>query len=340
MSAISFSVVNAFTSRPFGGNPAVVCVLNVSPLGIRPRNFHFLHSSALIPTARPLTRPLQTPADEPSDESKQKLAAEFNLSETAFPIPLAAGESPRTAKRWNLRWFTPANEVPLCGHATLATAHAIFSEGEREACRSKETSRSFTHYYGCFLRPFQSEDVGGMSKQITSVMIPEGTKVNAFAYSPESKKLLVVLDPTTTWYSFFLLIKGLILLVSAQLMQLEARSADLLRVNPTAEIVRGLAVGFAPHDAKAQGFANDFDYVLRYFSPWNGIPEDPATGSAQCLAAPVFGRLLGKKKLKAFQSFPGRGAEFFVDLECDEKRLKISGQAVTMFHGQIDSKIL
>ncbi|KAI6236466.1 Phenazine biosynthesis protein, PhzF family [Aphelenchoides besseyi] len=315
MSDTPFFTVDAFTSQPFLGNPAAVCVFKTD--------------------------------DEPSDEVKQQLAIEFNLSETAFPIP-KANELQHTAKRWSLRWFTPTNEVPLCGHATLATAHVIFNELgntndelEFETLSGLLTVRrqsdgylqldfprfkitilnTSSQFEGLF--PMET-DVDGVAKSIAELLTVNLTPAIGLAYSSESKKLIVIIDPKTT---------------RSQFLTIQPRSSELLRVNPTAEFVRGVIVAFAVNNPQAQGFDEDVDYVLRYFAPWNGIEEDPATGSAQCAAAPFFARLLKKQTLKGFQCYPKRGAKFLVDLNGDPKRLKISGRAVLIFRGHICSQV-
>ncbi|KAI6187135.1 hypothetical protein M3Y98_00209400 [Aphelenchoides besseyi] len=255
MSDIPFFTVDAFTSQPFSGNPAAVCVFKTD--------------------------------DEPSDEVKQQLAIEFNLSETAFPIP-KANELQQTAKRWSLRWFTPTNEVPLCGHATLATAHVIFNE-----LGNTNNELEFETLSGLLIVRRQSDgylqldfprfkitilntssqfeglfpmatDVGGVAKSIAEVLTANLIQTIGLAYSSESKKLIVIIDPKTTRSKF---------------LEMQPRSSELLRVHPTGERVRGVIVAFAVENPVAQGFDEDVDYVLRYLSPWNGIQEDPATGS-------------------------------------------------------------
>ncbi|KAJ1374128.1 hypothetical protein KIN20_036743 [Parelaphostrongylus tenuis] len=112
----------------------------------------------------------------------------------------------------------------------------------------------------------------------------------------------------------------------------------MLAYDPNGDFVRGVNVTLAPANARSQGFVDSedepYDYVCRCFAPWVGISEDPATGSAQCGLAPFWGKVLKKRKLYAFQSFPKRGAQFRLCLE-DDGRLSIIGQSVTVVKGQI-----
>ncbi|VDL80386.1 unnamed protein product [Nippostrongylus brasiliensis] len=142
--------------------------------------------------------------------------------------------------------------------------------------------------------------------------IPKNINVEAVAYACAAKKLIVVVDNETTKY--------------------------VCLYDPDGDLVRGLIVTLAPAHAKSQGFVDSeaipYDYVCRYFAPWVGIPEDPATGSAQCALAPFWGAILNKRNLYAYQSYPHRGAQFRVSLH-DSGRVAIYGQSVTVLEGQI-----
>jgi predicted PhzF superfamily epimerase YddE/YHI9 len=134
-------------------------------------------------------------------------------------------------------------------------------------------------------------------------------------------------------------------------MKIEVDGQKLLAVEK-GRYVRGVVLTLAPE--KSSGFDPKVDYYLRYFAPWNGINEDPATGSAQCGVAPFWSKLLkkthfkGKELLKssfnnlflAYQAFPTRGAELEVDLDDKNKRLKIYGRALTIFSGHFSSKLV
>ncbi|KIH66839.1 hypothetical protein ANCDUO_02835 [Ancylostoma duodenale] len=109
-------------------------------------------------------------------------------------------------------------------------------------------------------------------------------------------------------------------------------------LDPDGDFVRGVLVTLAPANAKIQGFIDfeeePYDYVCRYFAPWVGIDEDPATGSAQCALGPFWAAVLGKPILYAFQSYPNRGAQFRVQLR-DSNRLALLGKSVTVLQGQL-----
>ncbi|PIO66118.1 phenazine biosynthesis-like protein [Teladorsagia circumcincta] len=124
-----------------------------------------------------------------------------------------------------------------------------------------------------------------------------------------------------------------------ELSQISAKRADrMVKLDPDGEFTRGVIVTLAPLHARSQGFvdseAEPYDYVCRYFAPWVGIMEDPATGSAQCALAPFWGAILKKRSLYAFQSYPNRGAQFRINLQ-DSGRLSILGQSVTVLQGQL-----
>uniref|UniRef100_A0A7E4URZ9 Phenazine biosynthesis-like domain-containing protein n=1 Tax=Panagrellus redivivus TaxID=6233 RepID=A0A7E4URZ9_PANRE len=318
MSSYKSFIVDAFTNTPFAGNPAAVCFIE---------------------------KKLTT-------DKYQQIAAEFNLSETAFPVPLD-GESYQNASRFSLRWFTPTVEVNLCGHATLATAHAIFNEsgnandaitfetksGELTVSQDKEKKKlvmnfpQFTEWVA-----FESPLITPGTNQITTDIPRENAPefVNEFvklltpnatcaylALSTESKKLLIVLPDTVT---------------RNELLSLTPNAEQLLKVHDGSK-VRGVVVTVAPKDAKKQEFVDgndrEFDYVSRYFAPWVGIPEDPATGSSQSALAPFWAKAKGfNGPFYAYQCFPGRGALFNLELT-SSKRLNIVGQAVTVLRGEL-----
>ncbi|CAB3406448.1 unnamed protein product [Caenorhabditis bovis] len=306
-------IVDAFTTERFAGNPAAVC---------------------LIPQVL-------------ADVDYQKIAAEFNLSETAFPVPIGFTDY-KTCSQFNLRWFTPKTEVPLCGHATLATSHVIFNEiGNindeikfntksgvlvvRKSGNGPALEMNFPQYELTSVKFSHAENQlrGILSEfhappylcDIVKCVFPAETIVESVAYSALAKKLLIVIDPNTTKFEL-----EAIKIDSARMLQLHDGS-----------FVRGIAITVKPTSAINQGFTNSlnepYDYACRYFAPWVGIEEDPATGSAQCALAPLWAAITKSNKLYAFQSYPGRGAEFHLSLIDD--RVNIVGTSVTVMSGQI-----
>ncbi|VDM60347.1 unnamed protein product [Angiostrongylus costaricensis] len=308
-------IVDAFTRERFCGNQAAVCL--ISRVNLR-------------------------------DDEYQKISTEFNLSETAFPLPINGDF--RTASRFTLRWFTPSTEVDLCGHATLATSHVLFHEIGNTSSLIMFTTKSgdlmvekkehdllemnfpqYTitsiHFPGTenpLADIFSEFDAPPHVADLISSFIPSTINVESVAYASEAKKLIIVVDKETTNF---------------ELAEINANDCTkMLTFDPNGDFVRGVIVTLTPANSRSQGFVdseNDaYDYVCRYFAPWVGINEDPATGSAQCALAPFWGKILKIRELYAFQSFPNRGAQFKLCLE-DNCRLSIFGQSVTVVKGQI-----
>lgn len=227
------------------------------------------------------------------DEILQKIAMENNLSETAFTV---AGQD-----HFELRWFTPATEIDLCGHATLATAFVIVNYLEPSARTVRFHSKS-----------------GGLAVEWDGEILVLDFPARPPERCPASEALSRGLgrQPVELW-----------------------RSRDYLAVFSTPEEVLALKPDFqqlgqldslgvivtAPGDG--------VDFVSRFFAPQVGIPEDPVTGSAHCTLIPYWSQRLAKKKLTARQ-ISARGGELF----CQDagERVKIGGKAVTYLTGEIE----
>ena len=256
---IPFYQVDAFTSQPFGGNPAGVC---------------------------PLTEWLP-------DDVLQAIAAENNLSETAFFVPVE--------EDYQLRWCTPAVEVDLCGHATLAASWVLFNKlgYEKEAIRF--------HTRSGVLTVSKSGDEFCMdfpAKSATEIDIPDGLLealgINAGAIGVwKSDDLIVLVDDKT-------IIEGL-----------------TPNFNRLAEFdTRGVIVTAAD---------NQFNFVSRWFGPQVGVNEDPVTGSAHTFLAPFWAARLGKNVLTAQQGGKRKG-----ELRCvvrDDGRVELHGSARMTIEG-------
>jgi PhzF family phenazine biosynthesis protein len=226
------------------------------------------------------------------DELMQRIAAEHNQAETAFTVREGAG--------WRIRWFTPACEVPLCGHATLATAHALFElygePGERLqfVCMSgalavaREADRLVLDFPAMWLEPVE------MAAEVAAIV---GQKVLAVQ---GGKELLVVLESEQA------------------VRECQPDLAALAKLPGLGVIVT------------AQG--REHDFVSRYFAPGIGIDEDPVTGSTHCILAPYWAERLGKSELSAYQC-SARGGELHCRLEGE--RVKIAGQAVLVASGKL-----
>jgi PhzF family phenazine biosynthesis protein len=268
MSSLPFFQIDAFASAPFEGNPAAVIVLD----------------------------------DFLPDETLQAIAAENNLSETAFIVK-------KSAASWRLRWFTPAVEVPLCGHATLAAAHAIFTEIDP---RRKTVTFETVH-----------------SGKLKVSRTDSGYEMDFPA--PKVKRLNVTEDvaaalgawPLEAWGGPFY-------------AAVFATPEDIEELQPDFAVLRRLGVG-GPDDNWERGNFGcvapggpGVDLTSRFFAPGSGIDEDPATGSWHCMVAAIMGPRL-KRPLDCFQAFPGRGAHIAIELK--GRRVKIRGTGITVITG-------
>ncbi len=254
--------VDAFTNTAFAGNPAAVCLL-----------------------------------PEPADGGwMQQVAAEMNLSETAFLLPQDQG--------FLLRWFTPAVEVDLCGHATLASAHVLWETGRLP---HPAVARFYTRS-----GPLTAAWEDGFIKLDFPALAWEAAEI-----SPE---LCAALGVSPRYVGRF---GGRYLIEVESEAHVRALKPDFsaLRRLPG----RGIAVTSRAADP-------GFDFVSRYFAPWVGVNEDPVTGSAHCCLGPFWGERLGKQKLTACQ-VSARGGELRVVLEGE--RVQLGGQAVTVLSGQL-----
>lgn len=256
--------VDAFTNKPFGGNPAAVCILD---------------------------------APRPA-EWMQALAAEMNLSETAFLL--------RQGADWNLRWFTPKVEVKLCGHATLASAHTLWESGLLPA---DQTARF--HTLSGLLTAQQRDGWIEMDfplGQDAPVETPPPGLAEALGVEP-----VCVRDTGRSWLA-------------------ELDSAEQVReLRPDFRAMLAVPRGSVIVTAAADD--PEFDFVSRFFAPGVGIDEDPVTGSAHCSLGAYWSGKLGKTRLSALQ-ISARGG--ILRLEVAAPRIHIAGQAVTVLRGQLN----
>jgi PhzF family phenazine biosynthesis protein len=254
--------VDAFTKQPFSGNPAAVCVLPSNARG----------------------------------DWMQQVAQEMNLSETAFLYPEADGNE------YRLRWFTPTSEVDLCGHATLASAHVLWSFNylhPEEVARFQTRSGSLTA-----VRKEGWIELNFPTTYADAVPAPSGLS-DALGTVPQS-----------VWKNrsdYLVEVES-----EAILRQLKPRMA-LLQQLP----MRGLIVTSAAS-------SEEYDFICRFFAPAVGIDEDPVTGSAFCTLAPFWGDRLQKSEFVAYQASARGGV---VRLRWQGERTYISGQAVTVLQG-------
>lgn len=230
-------------------------------------------------------------------QTLQAIALENNLSETAFFVPNGRG--------YQLRWFTPRMEVPLCGHATLASAYVIATHLTRGVEKILFDSASgplvVTRRGEVFTLDFPA--------QPPEAFDDKGAVSEALGLRPQA------------------------VLKSQKMMAVLASAAEVRDVEPHLERVKhlpanGLIVTAAGDTAAADGC----DFVSRYFAPHAGIPEDPVTGSAHCVLTPYWAGRLGKTRMLARQ-ISARGGELTVELDGD--RVLMSGRVAPFLEGRI-----
>lgn len=258
-------LVDAFSSYPFGGNPAAVCLL-----------------------------------PGPADEAwMQLLARELKLSETAFLY--------RQDERYSLRWFTPRTEVGLCGHATLASAHALWESGQ-------------------------------LTERQPAVFLTQSGELQA-----HKRDEWVELDfpARDYWQAELPPLVTEALGITPTSVQTNGRSVYLLEVD-SESAVRSMQPDFAAlHNlpvraviVTARSLSEEYDFISRYFAPGLGIDEDPVTGSAHCYLGPYWRSRLGKDTFLAYQASE-RGGE--VRVSVTGNRVFLQGQAVTVYSATLSA---
>jgi PhzF family phenazine biosynthesis protein len=256
--------VDAFTAEPFRGNPAAVCLLR----------------------------------EEAPPEWMQAVAAEMNLSETAFVLPRTAGD-------FSIRWFTPTVEVPLCGHATLASAHVIWEE------RLVEHEQSIT------LRAQSGVLTAGCEDNWICLDFPalpvEPTP------APPGLAAALGCEPLSVHRNRF----------GNHLVELRSEQA-VRTLQPDAARLLGAGIEACIVTARSESRACDF--VSRFFAPGMGIDEDPVTGAAHCSLGPYWAERFGKTELVGHQVSKRGGA---VKVRVQGDRVDLLGQAVTVMRGEI-----
>ncbi len=254
--------VDAFTKHIFHGNPAAVCLLKT----------------------------------EKTAAWMQALAAEMNLSETAFLTQREDG--------YGLRWFTPATEVELCGHATLASAWVLFSEK---------------------IIPIDHVIHFHTLSGLLSARWENGAVVLNFPAFHGAKSIVkpALLDALG-------LEQGTIWQVGTHWL-VEVENADLVReMKP--DFKKMVEVGNGDLAVTSRSDDPAYDFISRFFAPALGVNEDPVTGSAHCSLGPFWMEKLHKNPLRAFQA-SARGGSMLVEIKGD--RVELHGEAVTVFHAEI-----
>ena len=273
--SISIYHVDAFTKVPFKGNPAAVCILQ----------------------------------KRYEDVVLQSIASEMNLSETAFPYALEK-KPLKDTRIFSLRWFTPTTEVPLCGHATLATAAVLFCDIDMSAdeitfkTKSGELSAKRNGKGICLDFPSnEAKKINAPKELIEAVGVAD---LKNAAYDERTKTLLIHLYR------------------EEEVRNLKP-NFELMKTAKAREEITGIIV-------TAQG-KPPYDFVSRFFAPWLGINEDPVTGAAHTVLGPYWSRILQKKEMLAFQASE-RGGELTVRLRSNE-RVDLIGNAVIILKGEL-----
>jgi PhzF family phenazine biosynthesis protein len=254
--------VNAFSDQAFNGNPAAVCLLD----SIKP------------------------------DSWLQNVAAQMNLSETAFVTTIDNG--------YSLRWFTPLKEVDMCGHATLASAHVLWQQGIID----KKETIFFQTLSGMLSATLQDDQIELDFPRLALTPIDP----------PE--QLIKLLGITPIFSAMFGEKHLFVIEDQQQLVQLNPDFSALASIAG-----RGISITCKSNDSQ-------YDFVSRYFAPWVGINEDPANGSSHCALTPYWAGRLGKQELTAYQASK-RGGE--LKLRLASERVKISGQAITVLKAEL-----
>jgi PhzF family phenazine biosynthesis protein len=272
--SIPIYIVDAFTDKPFAGNPAAVCLL--------PQTY--------------------------DDHVLQSIAAEMNLSETAFLLSLEQ-KPVKESKTFSLRWFTPKVEVSLCGHATLATAAVLFHDTGISTDEIKFDTKSGTltakKDRNGILLDFPTDDpVPTKPDKVLLKAMGIADFKNA-GYAEKGKKLLIHVSDETV----------------------------LTRLNPNFELMKSI-----PMKKEIEGVIvtsqsrAPYDFASRFFAPWIGINEDPVTGAAHTVLAPYWSKMLGKKEMLAYQA-SARGGKLTVRLN-QQSRVDLIGNAVIVLKGE------
>lgn len=299
--------VDAFTTIPFKGNPAAVCLL-------------------------------EAPLEE---DTMKAIAREMNLPETAFVMPIDNYSS----GHYSLRWFTPQVEVPLCGHATLSTAKVLFDEvgvaaGELRFETRSGLLKAVKGGDGVKL-DFPLDDPVQVAAPPGIIRALGNPRVLNCAYGQTTKKLLVQLEDQDKVVKLAPDFSALKLAESdveihGLIVTAATGQADTSRRADAAGQAVGAGQAGAERQTNAGRQGKAYDFISRYFAVWIGIDEDPVTGSSHTVLAPYWGKILGKSRMRAYQA-SSRGGEMEVILpeNSDGNRVGLVGQAVVVEKGHL-----
>jgi PhzF family phenazine biosynthesis protein len=260
-------IVDSFTDQPFKGNPAGVCLAE-SPL---------------------------------SAETMLLIAQELNLSETAFIRPLEASGA------FAIRFFSPKMEIPLCGHATLASAKVMLSARGLSEVR-------FMNIQGLTLATRALGD---------SIIMEFPAYETAPAHAPEA--LIAALGISAITNAVYNAETKILLLEIADPRELASLTPDYAALYRAHDSINGVLVTAASSDGA-------YDFHSRYFWPWSGTDEDPVTGGTHTFLTPYWALRLGKRRMRSFQSSRRTG---FMEVELADRKVLIQGQATIVLEGDL-----
>lgn len=258
-------IVDSFTDEPFKGNPAGVCLLE----------------------------------NTLEAQQMQHIAAELNLSETAFVRQIKTG--------FSIRYFSPKMEIPLCGHATLASAKVLVEQHGLDSIQ-------FTTGGGLTLHVSKAED--GLVMQfpryeVTPAKVPDG--------------MLNALGLTSALNSVYNKETNILLIEIAGVERLRSLQPDFNALLSTHDSIHGVLL-------TCQGEDSGYDFHSRYFWPWSGSNEDPVTGATHTFMAPYWSQKLNKSRMRSFQASARTG---FMELDLLPDKLLIKGKAVLVLEGEM-----
>jgi PhzF family phenazine biosynthesis protein len=266
--------VDAFTNQKFKGNPASVCLLE----------------------------------NELEEEILQNIACEMNLSETAFLRSLE-GKSFSESEKFSLRWFTPEVEVPLCGHATLATSWVLFEDVGINTKKVRYETKSGTLY-------------AQLTKEGVLLDFPLS---NLESYEPPGELLLAL---GISGYENCVIAKE-----DKKILIHLKNEEVLLKIKPDFEKMRQLSLSDMIGVIITSKSQLPYDFISRFFAPWVGVSEDPVTGSAHTVLTPYWSNVLGKNEMMAYQASV-RGGELNVRLK-ENDRVELIGEAQIVLKGEL-----
>lgn len=269
-SSFPFFIVDAFSSGPFTGNQAAVCILE----------------------------------ELKSDEWLQAVATEFNYSETAF-LWHQSDKEHQGHNLWQLRWFTPACEVKLCGHATLASAHALLQE-----VGLKESELLFSTLSGTLSARAEADSI---TLELPKIHCEYLSKVHLHELGFDQLNINA-LDTYRAGEDFLIHLE-----TEDEVKNYEPEVEKIARLAP-----RGLIITAASNNTER-------DFVSRFFAPAVGIVEDPVTGSAHCSLGAFWERQLGKNELRAAQLSKRGGT---LKVKVNEASVNLTGNCFTFARGR------